>query len=66
VTDEGLKQLADVKSLVMVRIAAGKVSPEAVAKFQKALPNVSVAMVGEAGWHFITPAGDEADMTPMP
>ncbi|MGH9875811.1 MAG: hypothetical protein ACRD9S_25440, partial [Pyrinomonadaceae bacterium] len=66
VTDEGLKHLQEVKTLTALRIAAAKVSPEAIDRLRQALPNVAIAVSGEAGWHFITPSGVAADITPMP
>jgi hypothetical protein len=66
ITDAGLKDLQDVKSLTTLRIAATEVSPGAIAAFQKAMPNVTVAVAGETGWSFIKPWGGKADITPMP
>ena len=65
-TDAGLKQLAEVQSLTTVRIAQEGLTPEGIDAFRQALPNVTIAAVGEAGWEFIKPWGGAVAITPMP
>ena len=66
VTDVGLKHLQEVKSLTALRIALANVSPEGLDQLRKALPNVTIAVVGEAGWNFTKPWGGTNAVTTMP
>ena len=65
-TDEGLKHLAEVQSLTTVRIAQKGLTPEGIDAFREALPNVTIAAVGEAGWSFIKPWGGATGSSTMP
>ena len=65
-TDKGLEYLADVKSLTMVRIAQEGLTPEGIDKFREAIPNLTLAIVGDAGWTFIKPWGGATGSSTMP
>jgi hypothetical protein len=66
ITDAGFRHLEDVTSLVALRLAGTNVSPEAVDRLRRALPNLTILIQRETHWLFIKAWGGATEVTVIP